>query len=822
MGQTKQPWYSQILPDIEGAPKAAWNFLEGGAQNVAQDIGTGLGLSGQTGQNLNDAEANSTQAALQASSKAAQTNDPAEKARLYKVAGQAFQQNSQNASNIAKSFSPDVKQNPLLRAGGAAAQIAGGASLGDAAVNGVGDLLTNPIGTVGNVIKAPFKALAGAGGAIKALGSMSQEDLVNLLKNAPENAADFIKNDYQNSFKLPSSTPPVVPPTSGMPAGNTTTSELPNATQVGNRFLRQQYNMTGASDRAFTQDHLNQLAGYGITTPSQVVNAAGQFSDGETGIAPKIIRNIIGKANPVSTGEIPGIDGASGTPGLKQVGQNIVDTTTGMRPNDEAKFLRNTVQAITDTPGATLPDGTISPINKDPLEFYDRMKGIQKLAAINSTSRSPEDQALGKAYYQFFNDLEDRLYTNSGANNIMNNTTLSPADTQALNKISPKLAQDTQDVLANGTVGDLRHTMQPFVTGSNAAQQTLESGKKAPINLKKVLEFYIGLHNPAAFGFMAADTGMGQNFLGKALRAVGGQGGNAAGVLPDLPSGIPTATQRVAGAAASLLPSIASMPAGGNNNGTQNEAGYKPDNNTHITPISYMYPDVKTDGTGHYQLSAQDTPSTTFMTEQQREQAETGLVPGEPAYTKVEQKFAADQKMAAAQYAPQVATFMQRAPAVQQAANALYDQVPNLPMGIINNYDSFDAARKYIDPKYQTQITQIDALNTGFKQLFQAVTGEAPTSDMLVSSKDSTSAVQAKIAFITNYFAGTWNQYKGAYAAATSPSGTLNTQGQAQGINTPMPSPVAQNNAGMQRAPIQQNIINTQDTLHNISMPNLP
>jgi hypothetical protein len=174
------------------------NAAVGNAGSVAKDIGAGLGWA----QNPQASEANqqALDVAQKAESAAASTNDPAEKARLHQVAANTYAQVSQNAGQQSQSFSPDVQQNPGQRAVQAGAGIATAGDLGGA--------LTHPV----QILKGVGDLAKGAANAVKTAANFTTEDAAKLWSgvkgfNPSQAATDFIKNDFQNSFKLPSAQP---------------------------------------------------------------------------------------------------------------------------------------------------------------------------------------------------------------------------------------------------------------------------------------------------------------------------------------------------------------------------------------------------------------------------------------------------------------------------------------------------------------------------------------------------------------------------------------------------------------------------------------
>ena len=126
------------------------DFLLGGATNVAQDIGTGL-RGAQSQSNFQKSEENAKRLEQAAMS----TNDMQERKILLQQANSLRQGISGEASDISSSFSPDVQDNPLIRALGASTQIAAAAeipALAGGLSKGVKTLL-HPFKTVGELRK---------------------------------------------------------------------------------------------------------------------------------------------------------------------------------------------------------------------------------------------------------------------------------------------------------------------------------------------------------------------------------------------------------------------------------------------------------------------------------------------------------------------------------------------------------------------------------------------------------------------------------------------------------------------------------------------
>ena len=134
------------------------NFLLGGAMNVAQDVGTGI-RSKMEQPNLQKNE----QMAKQFEDQAYSTNDMEQRKLLLQQANQIRQSISQEAGDISKSFSPDVKGDVASRSFGAASQIATLLSIPGVAKGTlkVGSKILHPFRSVGQVRAAAVASAQG-------------------------------------------------------------------------------------------------------------------------------------------------------------------------------------------------------------------------------------------------------------------------------------------------------------------------------------------------------------------------------------------------------------------------------------------------------------------------------------------------------------------------------------------------------------------------------------------------------------------------------------------------------------------------------------
>jgi hypothetical protein len=536
------------------------------------------------------------------------------------------------------------------------------------------------------------------------------------------------------------------------------------AEKVANAGLTGQYGLTGKqASKLGANDVIDRFRNWGITKPKDLQNIVESLG-GSEGELNKIVENAVSKAKNVNYGEIT----EPTEQGVKQLRPSInsmVDDmfnspNSGLIPEGVATKNQNIIQKVLQTSqGAEMGN-----LNANPNNALKAMRQLESAGFKYTSSPDESTRQLGKIYLNTANEIEDRLYNVSGADKLGLPQAVTPEVIQKVAKYSLPLANELSKVQS---VGEVRSLGKPLLDASKILQYSSENGMAHKFNLNDILKMGIAMRSPLDAAAVLGTTSKGQGIIG----GIANKLTNVGDINPNAPT--------ISGQIGSRIPGL---PLLGNNQVNNNTDDNKLN---HDNIVSNMYPENKPDETGHYQLSPTIQGSNPFMTEQQREKLEQGLTPGTPDYTKIEQKFSQDQQMAKAQYAPDVATFMQRASTVQKAANNLLDIAPSLPLGIINKYNDFSEARKYVDPQYQSQMTKLQALNDSFKNLYKSVQGEDASNDMQISPKDSLKQMQSKISFMTNYFSGIWDQYKQAYATVTSPSGTLNESGKPNPVSLP-------------------------------------
>lgn len=486
------------LPAITNAAKGAFNYLEGGAENVAQDIGTGLGYVQTPG--LQGSQNQTIQIAQQAESKANQTNDPAEKARLHQVAANAYATVSQGASQQASSYSPDVTKNPIERSLGAAADIATGA-----------DIAAHPIATV----KAPFQLAKGLVKGAAKYGNMSLPDIVNTIKNG--NAAQA---------PLPTITKP---------------NKL---VQTGNRVLASQFKNGDKVVRNPVQT-MGELAKYGLTSPDSISQAAQTVTGSSSApagqaILNKAVENGVNSLKSIETGEVTDPQtGQTIRPDMITNAKNLLEKEGALTPQYEKKILGQVNKAtLAATDINNIAGGAPKPWLNSLRNWESQLNDVTDIHGNIKQNLDASEQARGRVLKGLISDLRGRIFEDTGLNNTPLSNFLSPQDIQDLQNIHPQLATDAQ----NSSVLGGRGLQRAFVNGAKLAgsNASFDESLLTPESAIPGIAFATG-HPVAAIASKLLGTQASKRAIGGTLRALGGatptSGASANLALPAIKTG---------------------------------------------------------------------------------------------------------------------------------------------------------------------------------------------------------------------------------------------------------------------------------------------
>lgn len=416
------------------------------------------------------------------------------------------------------------------------------ANVGKNAASDVGNIATglyNLPGEINNAASSPQNAWNFGKSVVKGTMDEANQFLGNPIKNqpligiqTPEQNINQAASQLNHAYQHPVNTALDLATAIGVGARNPVVAEsdLPPteasvAKNAGNRFIRGQYNLSPKSSESFTPGDVDALANYGLTKPADVANAADKIT-GANGIGTKLVRSAVKQSQPIPLGELKDSTG-NYVPGVIDNAKNLLDQGEFIPETTAQKAFQFIKNVVFKNQGNNILDG-------DPIQMYDAMKGLENKAA-GLTNPDIGVQQLKRVYLGVADDIENRIFNVSGANQNLNNMSLSPEDFQTLNNVSPKLAGDVQSTLQNGTVGDLRSIQAPFVRGARAAAESVARTGNTPISMRTVLETYIAAHNPLGIGLVLADTGWGKRLIGNTLRNADNIGGAVSKVAKPLP-----------------------------------------------------------------------------------------------------------------------------------------------------------------------------------------------------------------------------------------------------------------------------------------------
>lgn len=263
-------------------------------------------------------------------------------------------------------------------------------------------------------------------------------------------------------------------------------------------------------DKNQVGDTLSRLSKYGFRNIDQISQVA-PLVTGDTGVITQLTRDAVANAKPVNTS------------GLLDYTKELLDKEPLITETVGNKFRNLMSKAISATSGGNIGGG-------DPLAMYDFARQLEGKA---SSLRYGNDEAksLGGVYQEVANTIKDKIFKDSGADNALIGTVLTPERLQQLQQISPKLADEVSNVK---TIGELRSLAAPFVRGSKLTQAAENAksnelpGDLAASGGFAALQAILGGLSPATAvaggaGFLAKKTlmsntgkALGSNILSKA------------------------------------------------------------------------------------------------------------------------------------------------------------------------------------------------------------------------------------------------------------------------------------------------------------------
>jgi|tagenome__1003787_1003787.scaffolds.fasta_scaffold20989793_7 hypothetical protein len=157
------------------------------------------------------------------------------------------------------------------------------------------------------------------------------------------------------------------------------------------------------------------------------------------------------------------------------------------------------------------------------------------------------------------------------------------------------------------------------------------------------------------------------------------------------------------------------------------------------------------------------------MTYQEKVALQGNLPPSHPDYQKIEAAYQDGQRKAGNQITDGVQSFMKNVPRAVDNGNRVLDLIGSNQgvIGFMNRFKTFDEANKYLSPDQQAVTSQFEAFNATLKDASHKLNSSEPTTNQLISTKDSPEQIRAKIQSGLRTFLEAYKDYEAPYTALT-------------------------------------------------------
>lgn len=245
-------------------------------------------------------------------------------------------------------------------------------------------------------------------------------------------------------------------------------------TRAGEQTIQSQYNLprSMAKDMSFGK----KLADFGFTNRNQIDEIAGSLT-GPEGALNKIKEAVIAKAKPVDLADI------------EILAQNLADDPL-IPAGQDKKFVDFILKGIknlqtTGTRSTTSQGATQQLFQGNPLDTFTFIKSLEKKAGeigSKSISLTSSDKALQQAYRGIAEELKNRLFTQSGADDLVVSALEGSPIVKSIMAQYPKLGEAISKAK---TIADIRAIEAPFVQSSIASKVTEQGANSAISGLKQ-------------------------------------------------------------------------------------------------------------------------------------------------------------------------------------------------------------------------------------------------------------------------------------------------------------------------------------------------
>lgn len=238
------------------------------------------------------------------------------------------------------------------------------------------------------------------------------------------------------------------------------------ASRAGTKLIGSQADIPASMGRSIKLDDVvGKMADYGITNIDDYERIAGEIT-GANGRLSKLVREAAGRSNPVDT------------EGIMDMARAISEDPS-LPPGTDKKFFdavkRGLVKAYGGSKGSIATKANPSEIFGFIQDLEGKSANIRNIIRRSPMGARPEDEALASAYQQVADELKERLFVQSGGDNVVLGGLVDDNVANELAAVMPgnKNWQKLIDEVRNAkSVADLRSLQAPFVKASQVARET--------------------------------------------------------------------------------------------------------------------------------------------------------------------------------------------------------------------------------------------------------------------------------------------------------------------------------------------------------------
>lgn len=300
------------------------------------------------------------------------------------------------------------------------------------------------------------------------------------------------------------------------------------AEKTGEKVIQSQYNLPRSEAKNVKlPEMVHRLAEWDLRHVDDVARAADEVTGG-SGIVTKLTRKAVAGASPVNLDDVEGV-------------ARSIARDPDMPVGADKKFIAFIGEKV-----KNIRKGHTA----NPTDVYDLIQSLEKKAYSyggRNVTLSQQDQAMRNSYLLVADELKDRLFIQSGADDLIAGIVQGDEVANLATKY-PKIADAIRQAK---TVRELRNIAEPLVKGSRAVEIS-ELGQNLATETMGGAVKGVGkmVQNPLNIVAVPLGSNRANSVAGGLVRSAGKKLQSVSNVLPSIP------VNQVTGQAAAQLPSI--------------------------------------------------------------------------------------------------------------------------------------------------------------------------------------------------------------------------------------------------------------------------